>query len=95
LDNLQEIIDIALKYQLEGNIKEAEKIYKTILEKSPDNPYVLHYMGLIFSTQGKHELAIQYISRAISINPDILQPNYNLGLLFYERQNLQKPKNVS
>ena len=56
-----------LEYQ-KGNINGAESICSQILNKDPNNSHALYLFGTIFQKQGKNDLAIDYINKAIAIN---------------------------
>lgn len=53
-----------------GNTLEAERLYKSILEKSPDNPAVMHRLGIMQSRKGRFEEANAYFDRALQIKPE-------------------------
>jgi len=75
----------AFNYHQKGNLREAEKIYREILQNKPDNDTVLYLLGTLASQSGQYETAINLLNKAIEINPaadyykglgDIL---YNIG----------------
>ncbi|MBL7050079.1 MAG: tetratricopeptide repeat protein [Nitrospira sp.] len=72
----------AIKYHQAGDIKRAAVIYMHILESSPDNPEVLHLIGVTFYQEGDNTKAKDYIERAISIKPDASAYYFNLGNVY-------------
>ena len=57
----------------EGNIDEAENIYRTILEIQPTHPDACHNLGTILLSTNKSALALPLLKIAIQINPKIEQ----------------------
>jgi protein O-GlcNAc transferase len=77
--NIESALASAFEYHQAGNLQQAENIYKKILEKQPDHFDALHMLGVLCSQRRNHDLAIQYIGRALQINPDSFFAHYNLG----------------
>jgi uncharacterized protein (TIGR02466 family) len=65
-----------------GKRKEAEAIYRRVLEALPNHPDALHLLGVARRQSGKPKEAIELIRKAIAANPD--NPVYmsNLGTAF-------------
>lgn len=53
----------------QGQLAEAGKIYRAILAKEPDNPDVLHLLGVIAMRDQNFDTALESVNRAITINP--------------------------
>lgn len=62
-----------------GRFREAEALYRRVLESHPDHPYTLHLLGLLRHQEGRHEEAILLLSRAAHATPDEAPFHYNLG----------------
>jgi protein O-GlcNAc transferase len=77
--NIKREIEAAFKLHQEGNLQQAENIYKKILEKQPSHFDALHMLGVLSSQLRNHVLALQYIGRALQINPESFYAHYNLG----------------
>ena len=71
----------ALKHHGDGRLKQAEQIYQQILRQDPHNADALHLMGVMAYQSGKHEIAFDYISRALQVRPDVPHFLGNLGLV--------------
>ena len=85
--NINKAIQSALENQRKGNLKEAEFLYKKILKKQPDNPDVLHMLGVLFSELANYDLAIKYIKRALQFGPsNIASAYHDLGSPVIKRQ---------
>ena len=57
----------------EGNIKDAEHIYRTILQSQPNHPVANHNLGLIAVSVKKTALALPLFKKALDANPKIGQ----------------------
>jgi protein O-GlcNAc transferase len=73
------ILQRGLDYHQQGDLEQAEKCYRAILEVAPVNAEALHLLGVLSIQKQDSPAAIDLISRAIQIFPD--QPIYhnNLG----------------
>lgn len=76
-------LTLAMERQQTGDFLEAERIYRDILAAEPENADALHMLGVLFSQQGKQELALAHLARAVQLNP--VPPFYhsNLGNVFH------------
>lgn len=54
-----------------GELAEAERIYRRVLEMSPRNAYALHLLVVVAHQCGKNEAALDLIDRALAIEPDL------------------------
>jgi predicted O-linked N-acetylglucosamine transferase (SPINDLY family) len=75
------LLQQALSEHQQGRLESAERIYRLILEKTPEQADALHYLGVLYHQTGQTEEAVVLLGRARDAapnNPDIL---CNLGLL--------------
>ncbi len=86
--DIPDAIQTALLQLQAGNLGEAEKIYRRILEIEPDHADALHYLGVIAQRTGHLDDAAELIGRAIEKNPADSSYHTNLGLVFYAQDNL-------
>ena len=63
----------AAEAQSAGKIKEADRLYTSILAAQPEHPDANHNMGLIGVTLGDTEEALPYFKKALDVNSDIEQ----------------------
>jgi predicted O-linked N-acetylglucosamine transferase (SPINDLY family) len=77
---IQQAYDQAVKFHQAGRLKEAEPLYRQILEKVPNQPDALHMLGVLSHQQGKHQIAAEMINRAIGANPNVASYHSNMGL---------------
>jgi tetratricopeptide (TPR) repeat protein len=59
----------ALALHQSGRLAEAEKIYRRILEATPDHFDSLHLLGVIFHQRGQHAQAVRQIDLALRRSP--------------------------
>ncbi len=58
---------------------DAERLYDQILTINPDHPDALHMLGAIAHSAGKHERAVDLVSKAIALKPAYPEACVNLG----------------
>lgn len=61
------------------NYKKAIAAYEKALAADPDYVEVHNGLGVIYSVQGKHELAVQHFQKAINLSPTASYLHNNLG----------------
>ncbi len=64
-----------------GQLEAAEKIYRAILQKQPDQPDALHLLGLIAHQVGRNDEAVILIEKAIRNLPRNPHFYFNLGII--------------
>lgn len=57
-----------LSYQKSGEIEKAQRCYKQVLKKVPNNPDALHLLGVTYRQLGYPKRAVEYIQKAIGAN---------------------------
>jgi protein O-GlcNAc transferase len=63
-----DLVGLGLKHHQAGRFAEAEACYRRVLAAQPDHADALHLLGIIAQQTGRHELAVELISRAIKQN---------------------------
>ena len=87
---VQQAIDRAIKHHSSGDLAEAESIYRQILQTDPNQPVALHLLGVVFHQGGQNELAVEHLSKALTIKPDYAEAHSNLGLALQELGRLEE-----
>ena len=72
------LFQVASQHHQNGELSQAETIYRQILEIQPENADVYHLLGLISFQRNCFSDAINFIGRAIAI--DSLELTYLLSL---------------
>ena len=57
----------------EGNLKEAERMYRAILQSEPEHPHANHNLGLLAISFNKTVVALPLFKAALKANPKIEQ----------------------
>ncbi len=88
--NINKAIQSAINYQQEGNLQQAETIYKKIIKFQPNNLYVTHQLANILQDKGEIDEAIVWYQKAIKMNPNDFGSYYNLADVFLEKGQLDQ-----
>ena len=67
--SIPKAIQAALEHHQAGRLPQAEALYRQILQVAPNHPDALHLLGVIARQDGKNEIAVELITKAISVNP--------------------------
>lgn len=70
----------ALQHHQNGQLREAELLYRQILQLNPDSPDALHLLGVIAHQVGKNETAVEHFRRAVALRPHFPEAYNNFGL---------------
>ena len=76
---IPEALAMAIQHHQAGRLQAAEQIYRQILQAEPNQADAWHLLGVMASQIGKHEVAVQYIGRAIGLNGRAAAFHSNLG----------------
>jgi predicted O-linked N-acetylglucosamine transferase (SPINDLY family) len=87
---LAEALDLALQHHQAGRLQEAEALYRQILLAEPKHPDALHLLGVIAHQVGRHHIAVDYICRAIGLNPAVAEFHFNLGEAYRAQGRLEE-----
>jgi len=72
-------MDQALDHHRAGRFAAAQKLYRQVIEADPENPDATHLLGFALLQSGAIAQAIEMISRAIALCPDVEAYHANLG----------------
>ncbi len=86
----EKIVNQVFKFHSEGNIEEAVKYYKYLINKEQKNFRVFYNYGLILMSIHKPKEAEANIRKSIEINPHFPYSHYNLGNLLKSLGKLQE-----
>ena len=68
-----------------GNYLEAEKVYRKMLEKDPNNLYALSNLGVVLLRERKNGLAEKTLKQAIAVAPGDGFAHCTLGIVYYNQ----------
>ena len=78
--SIPQALAVAHEHHQSGRLREAERIYRLILEKQPDHPDVVRLLGVVALQVGKYEAAVELLGRALTLRPDFPEACTDLGL---------------
>ncbi len=87
---IPQAIQIAVRHQQSGNLKQAGDIYRKILDKEPGNAAALHFLGVIGIQTGDFSGAAALIEKAISADGAVPEFFCNLGLALQGKGELDR-----
>ena len=82
LNQGQELQDLAFERQLNGDIFNAERLYRQSIQCGNKNEFIFTNLGAMLVQCGKHEEAITLFESAIEINPNHAPAYSNLGVSY-------------
>ena len=78
-ENLSSLSALAVVLEDQGNLKEAEVIYRQAIEQGSKSHLDYYNLGNTLYKMGNFEEAVAYYKKAIVMNPDFVGSYYNLG----------------
>ncbi len=77
--SLQATLEAAVRAHQAGQLSEAAALYEQALGRDPNNPDILHLLGIVTHQIGKSDAALRYIERAVALRPTSPDFRSNLG----------------
>ncbi|MGE3271976.1 MAG: tetratricopeptide repeat protein [Chloroflexota bacterium] len=74
------ILTRAVEHHQRGQLADAERLYRKVLNQSPNQPDALHLLGVLALQNGRPADAVTRIQRAIAARPDNAAYQSNLGV---------------
>ena len=87
---IQRLIAQGLATHQQGKLSEAKAIYEQILKIQPNNFSALQLMGTMYAQTKNHLQAIEFLSKAIKINPQFAPCYNNIGGALKELKRLDE-----
>ncbi|HTV35717.1 MAG TPA: tetratricopeptide repeat protein [Xanthobacteraceae bacterium] len=88
------LIDQAIALHRQGNLVEAEALYRKALDADAGNFDALHMLGIIRAQSGQYDEAEKLIGRAVSIDPTVVPCLHNYGTVFAKLKRYQDALNI-
>lgn len=79
--SLDEAVALANLLQRNGQLDEADALYRAVLEKAPHHADALHFAGVLAHRCGRHDEAVALIERGLALAPDRADCYNNLGIV--------------
>jgi tetratricopeptide (TPR) repeat protein len=77
--SVNQLLQEGVGHHQAGRLSEAEQCYQQILVRQPGHVDAVQLLGVIAHQAGRHDLAIDWIGRAITLNPNVPAFHNNLG----------------
>ncbi|WP_432808935.1 tetratricopeptide repeat protein [Pantanalinema sp. GBBB05] len=84
------LLQPALQHYQQGNLVEAERLYRQVLQQDPDQVEALHAIGVIVCQSGQLETAENYLRRVVTLSPQFAQAWGNLGGVVQQRGRVEE-----
>jgi protein O-GlcNAc transferase len=91
---LDALIAIGNRHHKAGELREAETIFRKVLEAVPNHPVALQFLGVIAHQTENFDAAISLINRAIESAPNYHQAYNNLGNAYEAKGDMKKALEV-
>ena len=88
--SIETLITEALKNHNNKKYSDAEKLYKEILNISPNNINCINYLGTLFAQTNRIQLAEKEFLKALEIDPNNHFVNNNFGNILFEKGEYEK-----
>ena len=79
MPSIPESLAQAVAFHQAGQLQQAERVYRQVLQADPQNADAWHLLGVIAAQINQHETAVQYIRHAIELNSNSTAFHANLG----------------
>jgi predicted O-linked N-acetylglucosamine transferase (SPINDLY family) len=77
-----EVMAAAVQQHQTGNLAEAERLYRLVLQARPQHVDAMHMLGLATSQLGRPAEAAALLEQAMTLRPDVPHIHTNLGLVY-------------
>jgi Flp pilus assembly protein TadD len=77
---LARLLDQGKAHHRAGSAAEAERLYRAVLAKQPNEPDALHLLGVLVGAKGDYEQSVALLERAARLRPALADVHANLGV---------------
>lgn len=71
----------AIALHVDGKLPDAESAFRTLLQRDPHSADLLHLLANNLIAQNRHQEAIEYLDRAVTLRPESAAIHYELGIV--------------
>jgi predicted TPR repeat methyltransferase len=79
--SLDEAVSMAIVFLKDGQLEDAERLLRAVLDIAPDHPVALHYSGVVAHQQKRSDEGIALIERSLQADPSKADWHSNLGIV--------------
>ncbi len=87
---ISQLLNQGVQAHTRRDFSTAESCYRQILEKNPDHPDAIHFLGVLAHNVGRYDIAKQYIERAIELLPSNDACYNNMGNLYQDMKQYEQ-----
>jgi tetratricopeptide (TPR) repeat protein len=87
---MQDLLRTAIGLHQAGQLGPAAQIYEQVLSQDPSHPDVLHLLGVLRYQQADHARAVELISKAVALRPNLAVYHANLAEPYREMGQYEK-----
>src|ERR1041385_7862031 len=91
LEQIRSYYETAQKLETEGNWSEAERVWRAVLNLAKDDAKAWTNLGVVLNRQNRTSDAFEAWKKAISIDPKLPGPYFNLGLTLVRKNDYGSP----
>ena len=73
-----QVLDLALKHHRSGDLRQAEQLYRQVLQEDPHQVDAWHLLGVLAHQVGRNDLAVEYIRQVVLKKDRELGARYGL-----------------
>ncbi len=77
---IAQALEMAVQHQRAGRLPQAEQICRHVLQVDTRNVGAMHLLGVLAHQLGRSDLAVEYISQTLRLNPNLAEAHGNLGI---------------
>jgi tetratricopeptide (TPR) repeat protein len=82
MTTIPQALELALQHHRAGNLQQAEMIYRQILQTDPSQAEAWNLLGVLGWQTGRHDLALDFVGKAIALVPHNAMYHFNLGVAY-------------
>ena len=87
-------IDEAIRHHEAGHLREAEALYRSMLDADPRDPDVLHLLGVLLTQRGEYDDAVAHIRAALDLDRDSVRFQSSLAQAYFRSGKLREASAV-
>jgi tetratricopeptide (TPR) repeat protein len=78
-------LSLAVKHHRAGELRQAERLYRQVLQADPRQAEAMHLLGLVTYQLGDSDRAVEHMSRSLRLQPGNAEAHNNLGVVLRAR----------
>ena len=83
-------LEMAVQHHRAGRLQQAEQICRQVLQADARNVGAMHLLGVLAHQVGRSDLAVEYLSQALRLNPYLAERTATLGWRWQSRESCRR-----